>query len=126
MMAETVLVVDDEESIREILTTWLEDSGYETVTSSNGIEALRELYQHRPDLVIADILMPEMDGYEFCRLAREVSEAPIMLLTALSKEHEKVKGFDLGADDYLNKPFEQPVLVARVHAAFRRATRVAA
>ncbi|MCH7891599.1 MAG: response regulator [Gemmatimonadetes bacterium] len=95
MMAETVLVVDDEESIREILTTWLEDSGYETVTSSNGIEALRELYQHRPDLVIADILMPEMDGYEFCRLAREVSEAPIMLLTALSKEHEKVKGFDL-------------------------------
>lgn len=103
-MADTVLVVDDEESIREILTTWLEDSGYETVTSSNGIEALRELYQHRPDLVIADILMPEMDGYEFCRLAREVSEAPIMLLTALSKEQEKVKGFDLGADDYVVKP----------------------
>ena len=61
-MAETVLVVDDEETIREILTTWLEDSGYETYTSSNGIEALRELYQRRPDLVIADILMPEMDG----------------------------------------------------------------
>ncbi|MCH7626312.1 MAG: response regulator [Chloroflexi bacterium] len=119
-MAETVLVVDDEESIREILTTWLEDSGYETVTSSNGIEALRELYQHRPDLVIADILMPEMDGYEFCRLAREVSEAPIMLLTALSKEHEKVKGFELGADDYVVKPVGMEEFLARVGALLRR------
>ena len=119
-MAETVLVVDDEESIREILTTWLEDSGYETVTSSNGIEALRELYQHRPDLVIADILMPEMDGYEFCRLAREVSEAPIMLLTALSKEQEKVKGFDLGADDYVVKPVGMEEFLARVGALLRR------
>ena len=69
MMPETVLVVDDEDSIREILTAWLEDQGYNTVTSTNGIEGLRQLYQHRPDLVVADILMPEMDGYEFCRLA---------------------------------------------------------
>lgn len=120
MMAETVLVVDDEESIREILTAWLEDQGYNTVTSSNGMEALRELYQHRPDLVVADILMPEMDGYEFCRLAREVSEAPIMFLTALSKEQEKVKGFDMGADDYVVKPVGMEEFLARVGALLRR------
>ena len=120
MMSETVLVVDDEESIREILTTWLEEQGYNTVTSTNGIEALRELYQHRPDLVVADILMPEMDGYEFCRLAREVSEAPIMFLTALSKEQEKVKGFDLGADDYVVKPVGMEEFLARVGALLRR------
>lgn len=120
MMAETVLVVDDEESIREILTAWLEEQGYNTVTSTNGIEALRELYKHRPDLVVADILMPEMDGYEFCRLAREVSEAPIMFLTALSKEQEKVKGFDMGADDYVVKPVGMEEFLARVGALLRR------
>ena len=119
-MAETVLVVDDEETIREILTTWLEDSGYETYTSSNGIEALRELYQRRPDLVIADILMPEMDGYEFCRLVREVSEAPVMLLTALGKEQDKVKGLNLGADDYVVKPVGMDEFLARVGALLRR------
>ena len=119
-MAETVLVVDDEETIREILTTWLEDSGYETYTSSNGIEALRELYQRRPDLVIADILMPEMDGYEFCRLVREVSEAPVMLLTALGKEQDKVKGLNLGADDYVVKPVGMDEFLARVGTLLRR------
>ncbi len=119
-MAESVLVVDDEESIREILTSWLEDSGYETYASSNGIEALRELYNHHPDLVVADILMPEMDGYEFCRLVREVSEAPIMLLTALSQEQDKVKGFSLGADDYVVKPVGMDEFVARVGALLRR------
>ena len=119
-MAETVLVVDDEESIREILTAWLEDSGYKTYTSSNGIEALRELYQRRPDLVIADILMPEMDGYEFCRLVREVSEAPVMLLTALGKEQDKVKGLNIGADDYVVKPVGMDEFLARVGALLRR------
>lgn len=119
-MAESVLVVDDEESIREILTSWLEESGYETYSSANGIEALRQLYQHRPDLVVADVLMPEMDGYEFCRLVREVSEAPIMLLTALSQEQDKVKGFSLGADDYVVKPIGMDEFVARVGALLRR------
>jgi DNA-binding response OmpR family regulator len=119
-MSETVLVVDDEQSIREILTAWLEDNGYETFSSSNGLEALRELYQHRPDLVIADILMPEMDGYEFCKLVREVSEAPIMLLTALGKEQDKVKGFNMGADDYVVKPVGMEEFLARCGALLRR------
>jgi DNA-binding response OmpR family regulator len=119
-MAETVLVVDDEESIREILTAWLEDSGYQTYSSSNGMEALRELYQRRPDLVVADILMPEMDGYEFCRLVREVTEVPIMLLTALGKEQDKVKGLNMGADDYVVKPIGMNEFLARVGALLRR------
>ena len=119
-MAETVLVVDDEESIREILSAWLEESGYETYTSSNGVEGLREMYQKRPDLVVADILMPEMDGFEFCRLVREVTEAPIMLLTALGKEQDKVRGLNLGADDYVVKPVGMDEFIARVGASLRR------
>ncbi len=120
MMAESVLVVDDEQSIREILTAWLEDNGYQAYSSSNGLEALKELYNRRPDLVVADILMPEMDGYEFCRLAREVTEAPIMLLTALGKEQDKVKGFNLGADDYVVKPVGMEEFIARISALLRR------
>ncbi|MCI0439626.1 MAG: response regulator transcription factor [Chloroflexi bacterium] len=119
-MAESVLVVDDEQSIREILTAWLEDNGYQAYSSSNGLEALKELYNRRPDLVVADILMPEMDGYEFCRLAREVTEAPIMLLTALGKEQDKVKGFNLGADDYVVKPVGMEEFIARISALLRR------
>ena len=119
-MAETVLVVDDEESIREILTAWLEDSGYKTYTSSNGIEALRELYQRRPDRVIGDILMAERVGYGFCRLVREVSEAPVMLLTGLGKEQDKVKGLNIGADDYVVKPVGMDEFLARVGALLRR------
>lgn len=119
-MTASVLVVDDEESIREILTAWLEDHGYETYSSSNGLEALRQLYKHRPDLVVADILMPEMDGYEFCKLVREVSEAPIMLLTALGKEQDKVKGLNMGADDYVVKPIGMDEFLARCGALLRR------
>ncbi len=119
-MAESVLVVDDEQSIREILTAWLQDNGYQAYSSSNGLEALKELYNRRPDLVVADILMPEMDGYEFCRLAREVTEAPIMLLTALGKEQDKVKGFNLGADDYVVKPVGMEEFIARISALLRR------
>ena len=124
-MTETVLVVDDEESIREILTAWLEDNGYETYSSTNGLEALRQMYQHKPDLVVADILMPEMDGYEFCRLVREVSEAPIMLLTALGKEQDKVKGLNMGADDYVVKPVGMEEFIARCNALLRRRYRPA-
>lgn len=119
-MAETVLIVDDEQSIREVLKTWLEEAGYQTFMGSNGVEALRELYQRRPDLIVADILMPEMDGYELCRLVREISEAPIMLLTALGKESDKVKGLNMGADDYVVKPVGMEEFLARVAALLRR------
>lgn len=119
-MAETVLVVDDEESMREILTSWLEDSGYNTLSSSTGTEALREIYQHRPDLIIADVMMPDMDGYRLCNLASEISSSPIILLTALGQEKEKVQGFEMGADDYIVKPIGMNEFLARVRALLRR------
>lgn len=121
-MAQTVLVVDDEESMREILKSWLEDSGYNTLTSSTGTEALKEIYQHRPDLVVADVMMPDMDGYRLCNLATEISSAPIILLSALGQEKEKVQGFEMGADDYIVKPIGMSEFLARVGAVLRRKT----
>lgn len=119
-MAEMVLVVEDEQPVQELLITWLDDAGYDVCSASNGVEGLRELYQHRPDLVVADILMPEMDGYEFCRLVREVSRAPIMMLSALGRVEHKIKGLDLGADDYVAKPVGMDEFLARVAALLRR------
>ncbi len=121
-MPQTILIVDDEESMREILTTWLEDSGYNTLSSSTGTEALRDIYQHRPDLVVADVMMPDMDGYKLCNLASEISSSPIILLTALGQEKEKVQGFEMGADDYIVKPIGMSEFLARVRAVLRRKT----
>ena len=119
-MGDTVLIVDDEQAVRELLVAWLEDAGYETCSASNGIEGLKELYQHRPDLVVADIIMPEMDGYEFCRLVREASRAPIIILSGLGRVEHKIKGLDLGADDYVAKPVGMDEFLARVAALLRR------
>ena len=115
-----VLVVDDEPPILELLVLWLEEAGYETCSASNGVEGLRELYQNRPDLVVADVMMPEMDGYEFCRLVREISKAPIMMLSGLGQEANKIKGLDLGADDYVVKPIGMDEFLARIAALLRR------
>ena len=103
-MADRVLIVEDEEVVRELLEGWLEEAGYETLGSADGLDGLRKLYSFRPDLVVADILMPNMDGFELCRLAREVCDAPIMILSGLGKEEDKVKGLNLGTDDYVVKP----------------------
>ena len=119
-MADTVLVVEDEEPVRELLATWLEDAGYDTCFGSNGEEGLKLLYDRRPDLVVADVMMPEMDGYEFCRLVRQVSKTPIMILSGLGGEVEKIKGLDLGADDYVVKPVGMDEFLARVAALLRR------
>ena len=119
-MVDTVLIVEDEESVRELLAAWLDDAGYETRMASNGLEGLREVYQTHPDLIVADILMPQMDGYEVCRLVREVTEAPIMMLTGLGEEAKKVKGLNLGADEYVVKPVGMDEFLARVAALLRR------
>lgn len=121
-MTETVLIVDDEQSMREILTSWLEDSGYNTLSSSTGTEALKEIYQHRPDLIVADVIMPDMDGYKLCNLASEISNSSIILLTALGQEKEKVQGYQMGADDYIVKPIGMSEFLARVGAVLRRRT----
>ncbi|MCI0438353.1 MAG: response regulator [Chloroflexi bacterium] len=103
-MPDSVLVVDDEEVIRDILITWLREAGYEAHSAANGLEGLREMYRTRPDLIVADIMMPQIDGYEMCRLMRQISGVPIILLTGLGMERYKRLGLSMGADDYLTKP----------------------
>ena len=115
-----ILVVEDEEGIRVFLTTRLGRAGYEVVEAVNGLEGLQKFYSDRPDIVILDIAMPEMDGWQTLQRIREVSTVPILMLTAATQEHEKIRGLDEGADDYITKPFSGDELLARVSAVLRR------
>ena len=117
----TVLLADDEPEVLEMFKVFCERASYDTLTASDGREALKLFYQHHPDIVITDIRMPIMDGYDLCRRIREISEVPIIILSAFGSEDEKVKGLQLGADDYLVKPITMRELFARVEAALRRA-----
>jgi DNA-binding response OmpR family regulator len=119
-MAKTILVVDDEMRLVSVVEAYLEQEGYKVVKASNGREALFAVRQEKPDLIILDIMMPEMDGYEFMRLHRKERETPIILLTAKVEDDDKVIGLELGADDYLTKPFRPRELIARVRAVLRR------
>jgi len=119
-MAKTILVVDDEMRLVSVVEAYLEQEGYKVVKASNGREALFTARQEKPDLIILDIMMPEMDGYEFMRLHRKERETPIILLTAKVEDDDKVIGLELGADDYLTKPFRPRELIARVRAVLRR------
>ena len=115
-----ILVVDDDAYVCESLAALLGTDGYTVVTAQSGSEALRCLYKERPDLVLLDVLMPGMDGWEVCRRIREMSDIPIVMLTALGQVKDRVRGLDLGADDYLVKPVAVEELRARVRAALRR------
>ncbi|MCC6628497.1 MAG: response regulator transcription factor [Chloroflexi bacterium] len=117
-----VLIVDDEQEITDLLRLWLEREGYTAVTAHSASDALRQLYQQHPDLVVLDIMMPHMDGWQVCQRIREVSDAPVIMLTARTETDDKVLALTLGADDYLTKPFEFPELLARVKALLRRST----
>jgi DNA-binding response OmpR family regulator len=119
-MTKTILVADDEQRLVTLLGTYLTQSGFRVVTASNGLEALSVARQENPDLIILDIMMPEMDGYEFMRKYRVERDTPIILLTARVDEDEKVIGLELGADDYITKPFRPRELMARVKAVLRR------
>lgn len=116
-----VLVVDDEKSLRDFVRRNLEVRGYNVLTASNGIEALANFQNENIHLVIMDIMMPHMDGLEATRRIREESHMPIIILTAMGEEADKVRAFDLGADDYLTKPFGVGELLGRVKAVLRRA-----
>ena len=120
MKEPQVLVVDDEKSLRDFVRRNLEVRGYQVLTSADGIEGLRTFNNHDVDLVILDIMMPRMDGLETTSRIRQSSTVPIIILTALDAEAEKVRAFDLGADDYLTKPFGVGELLARVRAVLRR------
>jgi len=120
MKQATVLVVDDEKPLREFVRRNLEVRQYRVLTAANGLEALAAFDAQAIDLVVLDIMMPNMDGLELIRRIREESDVPILLLTALGEEADKVRAFDLGADDYLTKPFGVGELLGRVQAVLRR------
>ncbi|MBP8000735.1 MAG: response regulator transcription factor [Chloroflexi bacterium] len=120
-MSHTILLVDDEPRLLSLVKAYLVQGGYRVLTANNGREALLISRQEKPDLVLLDIMMPEMDGYEFMRLHRRERNTPIILLTARVEEEDKVVGLELGADDYVTKPFSPRELTARVRALLRRA-----
>ena len=119
-MAKTVLVVDDEKAIVDILEFNLRKEGYETLCAYDGTEGLRMAREANPDLMLLDVMLPGMDGWQVLREARKVSNIPIIMLTAKDETFDKVLGLELGADDYIAKPFDMKELVARIKAVIRR------
>ena len=117
---QKILVVDDEKNIVDIIKFNLKKEGYEVITASNGREAIEKNEAEKPDLIMLDIMMPEIDGYEACRKIREKYNTPIIMLTARAEELDKVLGLELGADDYVTKPFGIRELMARVKANLRK------
>ena len=120
MMKRTILVVDDEPTLRETLVEALEAEGYRAISAADGREALAHFRAERPDLVLLDLMLPELSGIEVCRIIRAESGVPIVMLTAKDSEVDKVVGLELGADDYVTKPFSVRELSARLRAIFRR------
>lgn len=120
-MPQTILVVDDKASLRAMLKDYLGEQGYRVVTAENGQDALFVSRYEKPDLVLLDVMMPKLDGYAFLPAFRRESNAPVILLTAKLEEQDKVMGLELGADDYVTKPFGMRELLARVRAQLRRA-----
>jgi DNA-binding response OmpR family regulator len=125
-MARTILVVDDEATLRETLVEALELEGFRAIPAADGREALARFRADRPDLVLLDLMLPELSGVEVCRILRAESGVPIIMLTAKDGEVDKVVGLELGADDYVTKPFSLRELTARIRAIFRRAEQAAA
>lgn len=117
-----ILVVDDESRMRKLIRDFLEREGYRILEAADGVEALDYFYEHRDiDLIILDVMMPRMDGWQVCKEVREHSKIPIMMLTARAEEQNELKGFELGVDEYVAKPFSPKILVARVGALLKRA-----
>lgn len=116
----TILLVDDDIYISEMVHLYLKSKGFNVLLAFTGLEALSLFKEHSPHLVILDIMLPEMDGWEVCRRIREVNNLPVLMLTAKSESEEKLNGFNLGADDYLVKPFDPNELIARVMSLLRR------
>jgi DNA-binding response OmpR family regulator len=120
-MQKKILVIDDDPSLVALLYHSLTEQGYEVYKAHDGQEGLRQIYSHQPDLIILDIIMPKLDGWQVCRRTREMSDVPIIMLSTRGKEEDIVRGLDHGADDYLSKPFSVTELLARVRAVLRRA-----
>ena len=117
-----ILIVEDEKSMQEIIAEYMQRGGHTCFTADDGMDALLMLKNNPMDLMILDIMMPYLDGFSVCRMTREMSNLPIIMLTAKSSEDDKLKGYDLGADDYLTKPFSPKVLLAKAKALLRRSS----
>jgi two-component system KDP operon response regulator KdpE len=115
-----ILVVDDERRMVGFIRLNLEQDGFEVIEAYNGTEALNRLRDSLPDLILLDVMMPDIDGFEVLRMIREISQVPVIMLTAKGEEDDKIKGLELGADDYVTKPFSPRELVSRVKAVLRR------
>ncbi len=120
-MTQTVLIVDDEAKLRDLLRLYLEQDGYRVVEAANGRDALFVARHEKPDLILLDIMMPQMNGYDFLRAHRKEATTPVIMLTAKIEEYDEVLGLELGADDYVTKPFGMRAVLARVRAILRRA-----
>lgn len=120
MTEKTVLVVDDDVKTVELVKVYLNRDGYRVLTAYDGVEALRVAREGNPDLVVLDLMLPDVDGLEVCRTLRHESDVPIIMLTARTTDQDKLTGLDLGADDYVTKPFSPKELAARVRAVLRR------
>lgn len=117
---QKVLVIDDDPSLLQLITYNLEEEGFTVIEAATGKDGIRHFYQSKPDIVILDIMMPELDGYGVCERIREVAETPVIMLTARGQEEDVIKGLELGADDYITKPFRVGELIARIRANLRR------
>ena len=124
-MSHKLLLIDDSKDMQKLVGMFLEREGYEVIQSSDGREGLRQLAHTQPDLVLLDIMMPEVDGWETCRRIREISSVPIIMLTAKSQELDIGRGLEMGADDYVTKPFDMSELKARIQSLLRRAKEMA-
>ncbi len=119
-MAETILVIEDDPLQADVVRVLLEHSGFRVIHALDGVEGLRRLYDVQPDLVVLDLMLPHVDGWEVCRRIREMSTVPIIIMTSRRSDEEKVKGLRMGADDYIVKPFNPQELAARISAVLRR------
>lgn len=120
-MSDRILIIDDDLTLIDLLSHSLEKTGYKVLSATNGIDGLQMLYKNKIDLVILDVMMPRMDGWETCARIREISDVPVIMLTAKDKEEDTLKGFQCGVDDYVTKPFSFAELTARVKAVLQRA-----
>ena len=119
-MHQKILIVEDEANIRELLRLYLEREGYTVLEAENGVEGIKKWKSDKPDMLLLDVMMPVMDGWEVCREIRAESDVPIIMLTAKGETADRVSGLEMGADDYIVKPLEMPEVIARVRAVFRR------
>ncbi|TVY07699.1 response regulator transcription factor [Paenibacillus cremeus] len=121
MSGDRILLVEDDKEIRDLIRLYLTSSDYQVITAENGLEGLKQFELHNPDLVLLDIFLPEMDGFEVCQQIRSVSNVPIVFISCRKDSDDIVQGLALGGDDYITKPFDPVVVVARVRANLRRA-----